>query len=451
MNINGFISRNELENAKTVLKNAYKSTRIFFFLKTIFFVFYFALVALLLLYGIMAKHGMPILICTGFVPVVIYNGFYNHKTNRQMKKHNSFAVTDMFLGGLQEYSFVADEEKVVLNESITVYYNDAAICAVFNGYTVLTDKNGVHIVIKTDIGQQWQLFLKMKELDIPVTLVAEGKGKPFPNGQILDYYKNIGLKKKAKKKRKVFLASVAVTAVIYGGMVVWGNTNNISARDTTVYSYDETSDVYFISQMMEKYDDTKSYKPMLDIYFDWAAKKCQSVVAVTASDGHIGQMDIFFRDENNNQYYVRYTDSPEKYILLIDFPFDENIAGDWESEIKQLSNYSLIARKYPYIIDVFTVLGFDIEMVMKDSNIFTLSDNAYIFFTPSFYSCGDGDNDYYYVVSVSEQNVEEPDVLYDYFLSLAEKYNSIPYEQRDIDMNEIKTMLEKHCKVSVAE
>ena len=203
--------------------------------------------------------------------------------------------------------------------------------------------------------------------------------------------------------------------------------------------------------MMEKYDDTKSYKPMLDIYFDWAAKKCQSVVAVTASDGHIGQMDIFFRDENNNQYYVRYTDSPEKYILLIDFPFDENIAGDWESEIKQLSNYSLIARKYPYIIDVFTVLGFDIEMVMKDSNIFTLSDNAYIFFTPSFYSCGDGDNDYYYVVSVSEQNVEEPDVLYDYFLSLAEKYNSIPYEQRDIDMNEIKTMLEKHCKVSVAE
>ena len=138
-------------------------------------------------------------------------------------------------------------------------------------------------------------------------------------------------------------------------------------------------------------------------------------------------------------------------MLLIDFPFDENIADDWESEIKQLSNYSLLARKYPYVIDMFSIIGLDIELVLKDSNIFTLQDNAYIFLTPSFYSCGDGENGYYYVVSVSEQDVEEPDVLYNYFISLAEKYNKTPYDERNVDMDEIRTMIEKHCKVSMAE
>ena len=100
---------------------------------------------------------------------------------------------------------------------------------------------------------------------------------------------------------------------------------------------------------------------------------------------------------------------------------------------------------------MFSVIGLDIELVLKDSNIFTLQDNAYIFLTPSFYSCGDGENDYYYVVSVSEQDVEEPNVLYNYFISLAEKYNKTPYDERNVDMDEIRTMLEKHCKVSMAE
>ena len=451
MNINGFISKEELEKVKLILKNGYNGTKGFLFLKAALFIGYTALVALLMFYGALMKQELPILICIACVPVTLYSGFYNHKSTKQLKKYKNFAVTNMFLGGLQEYTYSADDEKIVINEDITAYYNEATICAVFNGYSVLTDKNGVHIAVKTDIEQQWQLFQIIKEFDIPVTLLAEGKGKAFLNHHILDYVKNVTLKKKMKKKRKVFALSIAVTVAIYGGIIAWGCMNNKSANDKNVYTYDEAANVYVTSQMMEKYTESKSYKALLDIYFDWAAKKCQSVVAVTTNNGHVGQMDIFFKGTDNKQYYVRYTDSPEKDVLLIDFPFDENTADDWESEIKQLSNYSLLARKYPYVIDMFSVIGLDIELVLKDSNIFTLQDNAYIFLTPSFYSCGDGENDYYYVVSVSEQDVEDPDVLYNYFISLAEKYNKTPYDERNVDMDEIRTMLEKHCKVSMAE
>ena len=451
MNINGFISREELEKAKLILKNGYKGTKGFLFLKVVLFILYIAIVALLLLYSTFAKQELPVLICIACAPVTLYAGFYNHKSTKQLKKYKNFAVTDMFMGGLQEYSFYADDEKVVINEDITAYYSEATICAVFNSYSVLTDKNGVHIVLKTDIDQQWQLFQIMKELDIPVTLLAEGKGKAFLNHHILDYVKNVTLKKKMKKKRKVFAVSIVATVAIYGVMVVWGTINNKSANDKNVYTYDASANVYVTSQMMENYTESKSYKSLLDIYFDWVAKKCQSVVAVRTSNGHINQMDILFKGTDDKQYYVRYTDSPEKDVLLIDFPFDENIAGDWESEIKQLSNYSLLARKYPYVIDMFSIIGFDIELVLKDSNIFTIQDNAYIFLTPSFYSCGDDKGDYYYVVSVSEQDVVEPDVLYNYFKSLAEKYNNTPYNEQNIDTDEIRIMLEKHCKISMAE
>ncbi len=456
MDINGIIAKEELDNVIEAYLKTYRTTKRFFLIGKIFWILYILLLLFLLVTGIVIKNGMLLLVFLFCIPIAISSLRNNFKNTGLLKTGSLFANTDIALAYPDEYSFSVDDEKVSVNDKITVYFSSVATSAVYNEYTILVDNQKCPVVIKTDNESQWQIFEILKKLDKPGFIIPGDKNKLTGNEKILEYSRTVAVKSKQKNKRRVFLMAVVIAVVGYLGMYIVGSMNNQSAKDKNIYSYDENAGIYVTSQMAEKYAETESYKALLDIYFDWAAKECKSVVAVKYIDGTASEMDILFKDADGASHYIRYTDSEKALVRLIDFPFDEGISQDWENEVKRLSNYEQLANSYPYILDIFSVIGMDIELILKDNNLFTIHDEMYIFLTPAFYSCGNEKEDYYYVVSVSEKDVEQPEQLLEYFNTLADRINKTPYYDMTADdtdkiMEEVKAMLEKHCKVSMAE
>lgn len=448
MNINGIVTKEEMEQVSSAYMKTYKATTKFYLVGKIFWTVYSLLIIYLLYAAVVLKNGLPFLAALFGIPVVIDSLRNSFKNCNNLKKCTAFDSTGKALDYPREYSFTVDDEKVTVNDKITVGYSDIAMSAFYNEYIILAGSDKLPVVIKTDNDSQWQIFEMIKKLNKTCFVMPDINKKYNCDERIVEYLKTVSVKLNRKRKRKVLLISLALVAVGWMGLYAVGSMHNQSAKDINEYYYDENAKVYVTSQMSEKYTETKSYKALLDIYFDWAVKECKSVVAVNYDNGGvIIQMDLLFKDNDGTPHYIRYTDSEKALCKLIDYPDVNN----WDKQVKNLSNYNLLKKNYPYIAEIFSLTGFDIEMVLKDNNLFTMRDHMYIFLTPAFYSCGTEKEDYYYLVSVSEKDIEEADKLLEYFDDLADKVNKTPYNDAEIDMEELRTVLQKHCKVTLAE
>ena len=440
MNINGVITKEELDYLADIFKKASKGSKVINTVGNIFFSCYILLVACLLMYGLIYCQGLIIMVCTCFVPVVIYSKFYNRKHSKLWKKYGRFNTVYNTADDKAEYAFASDLESSCTNGNTVLNLCDAVMCIVLNGYTVLTDSNGIHFVLKTDCEQQWQIFQSMKNHSIPVSMTGEGKGKPFANKLILDDVKNSGNRKKARKKRMVMLASFVVTVALYFVMLFIASQNNHVKNDNSVYYYVDDGKLFPMQQMTEKYNDTKSYKAMYDIYFDWISQTQKRAIAITTYNGKITQIEVICKDENDVNHRMLYQDASDKQMVVV----CDDVIDDWHSNIMNLSNFKALSSSHPYVLKTAD-LGFVLYsyLELKDNHISTfVNDTMHVTFTTGAYHCaGDG---YSYIVYMNDKEIHSSDEIYDYFNNMFDEILSVPYDELSFTAEDIAKKLEPY-------
>lgn len=444
MYMNGIITREEIEEVKNALNKTQKATNKASIFYNIFLILYTMALLFLLFHSVYYKQELIILECA-FAGTVTVFWWKNHFKRRKQRKHINYTEnTDKILEYPQEYIFSTDDEKICVNDTAIIKFLDISVISVTNGYTVLSSSDKKSVILTTDNEQQMYFYNYCVENKIPVFTFTLRKKERFSNKQLLAVSSEIMKKHNRKEVIKELLIASAITLAVYVCILIIGSVNGVSARDKNQYYYDENAGEYFTSQMSEKYSETKSYKALMDIYFDWAAKETKTVIAIKKENNVATDINIFYRNNSGVPYRITYTHSPDFKTRKVSNDF----VLHWENEIRALSNYQTLAKKYPYIIDVMSVLGFDMELILKDKSIFTQNDNIYIFFTPAFYSCGN-DNEHYTIHFV-EKTTKDADVILSYFNRLQDEC-SMPYDDQKISDWDIFYQIESWSGIDVVD
>lgn len=443
MNINDTISREETDRILIDFKGTQKAMTIYSNLYRIFLsVFSLIVLFIILLYGLYAKHGYFILTGT-FIAVVTLVWWKRHfKRKKERKQMVYLKETAKILNNPQEYNVRTDEEKAVVNDTVTICFNDVKVVTFINGYVLISSEDKKTIIIPTDDQQQlwyYDYFNNSKTL-IYLGFIKSKEG--FVNKTLLNKFaedKKISLKK--SNKEEITLAG-KVTLAVSICMAVICFINSKSARDKTEYRYNLQAKEYFISQMAEKYSESKSYKALLDIYFDWASQNPKSIVAVKKENGVTTEIKIYYKNKQNAAYTAQYINNPENQTRST----VTELVTDWKEEIRKLSNYQYLAENYPYTIDVVSVLGIDMEAVLKDNSFFTFEDRVFVIFTPAFYSCGNENEEY--VIYFSDKYIENEEYVGYYFDNLQKECEK-PYDDRKISHYDIGYNIELWTGIDV--
>lgn len=434
MNINGTITREEIDRIINGLKNTYKSMAVYSNLYQIFLILYSLAVLFVLSGGLSLKQELFIVV-GAFCSTITFIWWKKHfKRRKERKELEYLAETDKALNTPQEYVFTADDEKIVVNDSLTVCLSDAKYALLINGYVVITAKDKTSVLIATDDEQQIWFYDYFMDNKTTVMLASVQKKTPFANKGLLKKFTKIRKNSVKKARKKELLQAGIVTLVVMGCMAVVGYMNSKSARDNRTYTYYGSYDSP-LYQMAEDYEWSKSYKAMHDDYFDWMAKSRKTIVAIKEYSSGSTEIKIFYTDENNEHKYVLYQDSAEKQIRYM----DSVVISDRKESVSALSDFETLIRKYPYVSYMLDFSSLDfIHVILKDKNPFTIDkDSIEITYSPFSYSCESENGDYRYTIYFSDRNVENPQRITQYLAQKTEEcnstpYNTVPFTARDI-------------------